>query len=409
MTLYEKIDQDALKNAALSCIHCGMCRQALPSLTKSNRFADTCPSGLYFNFESYYAPGRNEIARAILREEFPLEDSNLLKQIIFSCTTCGACEINCRYICDTNVLPVNSTEKIRAILVQKGIEPYPSQKKFADNVKLNQNPYGETSKRNAWLADDSKLDKPNVKYFYFVGCTTGYRLPTIAEATSQILTNLKESYTVSTREICCGSPLIRTGQLDEVERLINHNIEIINSSGAKTVLFSCAGCYRTVTKDWPEILGRPLPFKTVHISEYLAKKMKKKKFKLKSMKLKAAYHDPCHLGRHMFPKQVYDEPRFVIDKIPNMNRVILDRERDNTLCCGAGVGVKAGLPEYSEYIATLRVEEARAKGADAIITSCPFCIRGLTDGAKEEAKRSGLKEIKILELTELVSNAWEDK
>jgi len=87
----------------------------------------------------------------------------------------------------------------------------------------------------------------------------------------------------------------------------------------------------------------------------------------------------------------------------------LDREQDAALCCGAGGGVKAGMPEYSEYIATLRVEEVRAKGADTIVTPCPFCIRNLTDGAKKEADESGKKQIEVIELTELVSKALEAK
>ncbi len=402
-----KLDSDALKDAALNCIHCAMCRQALPSLTKSNKFADTCPSGLYFNYEAYYAPGRNEIARSILRNEFPLEDSQKLREIIYSCTTCGACEINCRYICDTNVLPVQTTEMIRAILAEKGVGPLPNQKKFAEYISSVDNPYGEAEKRNSWVRNPAILDKAKAKYFYFVGCTTGYRLINIAEATSKILDKLNENYTVSSKEICCGSPLIRTGQLAEVERLVHHNIDVIQQSGCKTVLFSCAGCYRTVTKDWPEILGKPLPFETLHMAEYLAKK--KKKLKFKTLQRRVAYHDPCHLGRHMFPNQVYEEPRLVIDRIPSIQRVILDREEDATLCCGAGGGVKAGMPEYSEYIATLRIEEVRARGADAVITPCPFCIRGLKDGAHQEAKNSGLKEIEVLGLTELVLDAMEDE
>ncbi len=400
-----KLDPIVLRNAALSCVHCAMCRQALPSLTKSNKFADTCPSGLYFNYEAYYAPGRNELARAILGNEFPLSDSEKLKEIIFSCTTCGACEVNCRYICDTNVLPSQTTEKIRAILIQQGIEPLPAHQKFAEFMKKYNNPYGESAKRHNWLEDTSKLDKPKAKYLYFVGCTTGYRLPTIAKATIKILHVLNENYTVSSHEICCGSPLLRTGQLEEVERLVQQNLDHIKQLGCKTVLFSCAGCYRTVTKDWPEILGKPLPFKTIHMAEYLAQKRKKLKFK--PLKKKVAYHDPCHLGRHMFPKQVYEEPRLVIESIPGIERIALDRERDATLCCGAGGGVKAGMPEYSEYIAMLRIEEVRAKGADTLVTTCPFCVRGLEDGAKNEAKNSKLKEVQVLELTELVSKALE--
>ncbi|MBD3404971.1 MAG: hypothetical protein GF411_02410 [Candidatus Lokiarchaeota archaeon] len=403
MTVEQKLTREKLLESALSCVHCGLCYHTLPSITESEKFSDTCPAGLYFGFDAYFSPGRNELARAILREEFPIRDSKALEQIIFSCTTCGACEATCRYVNDTNVLPVHVTEGIRALLVEQGIGPLPSQKKFADSIRRVDNPYGESGERNTWIENDSKRDKADTDVFYFVGCTTGYRYQDIAKATTSILDSTGADYSVSSKEICCGSPLIRTGQLDDVERLVRENVRVINESGAGTVIFSCAGCYRTVVKDWPRILGEPLPFETIHITQYMAEKISSGDLKMNQpMNMRIAYHDPCHLGRHMFPDAVYDEPRQVIDNIPGSERVSLDREKDATLCCGSGGGVKAGLPEYAEYIAKLRVSEAREKGADTFVTACPFCVRGLEDGAKKEALESGEKPLEVIELTELV-------
>jgi heterodisulfide reductase subunit D len=406
MTINNGVDKEKTLDAALNCAHCSMCYQALPSLTQANSLSDTCPAGLYFTYEAYYSPGRNQLAASILQDQFSLTDSEKLKEILYSCTTCGACEINCRYINDMNVLPVHLTESIRALLHEKGIKPLASHVKFAESIVAQNNPYGETSERNASLIDKLKKSKNQGKILYFVGCTTSYRLPNIAEATINILEHLKTDFTISKEEICCGSPLIRTGQLDDVERLVNENIKMIQNTDAKSVLFSCAGCYRTVTTDWPRIYGKELPFNTIHITEFLAKKIEKGKLKFKNpLAMKVAYHDPCHLGRHMFPNQVYDEPRLVLDSIPGIERLPLKREKDSTLCCGAGGGVKAGLPEYSEYIASLRVNEARAVGAEVLTTSCPFCMRGLNDGATKEAQDNNENKIPVIALTELVNKA----
>ncbi len=406
MTLYEKIDFKKVLTSAWSCIHCGLCRQTLPSLTKSNAYADTCPAGLYFNFESYYSPGRNEVVRAILRSEFPLDQSEKLLDVIYSCTTCGACEMNCEYINDDNVTPTHNFEKIRAYLVNKGVGPLPAHVKISQNTNKFNNPYGESEPRNSWAGASPSKDKESADVFYFVGCTSGYRNKDLAINTAKIFDALGVKYTISTKEVCCGSPLLRTGQLDQVERLVKENIAAIDASGAKTVVFSCAGCYRTVSLDWPEILGKELGFETLHISEYLAKQLKKKSLKFKNaINMKVAYHDPCHLGRHMRPKPVYEEPRFVLDNIPGLDRKIFQREKDSTLCCGAGGGVKSGLPEYSEYIASLRVTEARSIGAETIVTACPFCVRGLNDGAKSEAKQTSKPEIAVKDLTEVVCEA----
>ena len=43
------------------------------------------------------------------------------------------------------------------------------------------------------------------------------------------------------------------GQLEIVKDLVAHNIEVIKNLGAKTVIFSCAGCYKTFKEDYPKL------------------------------------------------------------------------------------------------------------------------------------------------------------
>jgi len=63
-----------------------------------------------------------------------------------------------------------------------------------------------------------------------------------------------------------------------------------------------------------EIIEEELPFKVVHISEYLADLVDKKAIKFtKEIKKTVTYHDPCHLGRHA---RIFDAPRKVIESIP---------------------------------------------------------------------------------------------
>jgi heterodisulfide reductase subunit D len=114
---------------------------------------------------------------------------------------------------------------------------------------------------------------------------------------------------------------------------------------------------------------------------------------------KVTYHDPCHLGRH---NKLYDEPRKIIESIPGVKLVEMDRNRDKARCCGAGGGVKTAFPELAQKISNLRVEDAEKTGAEILVTSCPFCYQSLK--ASIDTKGSKLRMMDLMELVRLSSS-----
>ena len=143
--------------------------------------------------------------------------------------------------------------------------------------------------------------------------------------------------------------------------------------------------------------------------------------------MSVTYHDPCHLGRlgepfipwkgvekkvfnQMYiydpPKPwrkgtygVYEPPRDVIKSIPGVNFVEMERIKEYSWCCGAGGGVKEAYPDFAIWTANERLEEAKATGAEAIVTACPWCKNNFNDAIEEGAEK--LKVMDILELLEL--------
>ena len=208
---------------------------------------------------------------------------------------------------------------------------------------------------------------------------------------------------------------------------MNKNLE--GFKNMEQVLFSCAGCYRTFTVDYPKWMtdGEKLPFKTMHAFEYVSNLIKEGKIKFKPNKeLKGkvvTYHDPCHTGRHfaheMEQSMIKDSKNLMMDmrKINKMiedwfdiPRVILRkleedvgikfiemyRIKNNSMCCGAGGGVRAGYPEFSLRTASLRCDEANAVGADILTTECPFCWRNLSDA--NDQYNHGMQVMGVLEM-----------
>jgi fumarate reductase (CoM/CoB) subunit B len=164
-------------------------------------------------------------------------------------------------------------------------------------------------------------------------------------------------------QVCCGSPLIRTGQPDYLETLQRRNTESFTSRGIDTVLTMCAGCGTTLKNDYTT------PFTVIDINELLTQIGIEPPAKLN---IKATYHDPCHLLRG---QGVRDQPRELIQQV-------VDLVEMPSICCGSGGGVRAGNPEEAAALGKRRGEEIRKTGAEIVITSCPFCefhIAGHTD------------------------------
>ncbi|HXZ23249.1 MAG TPA: heterodisulfide reductase-related iron-sulfur binding cluster, partial [Methanomassiliicoccales archaeon] len=273
--------------------------------------------------------------------------------------------------------------------------------KLAERIRSTNNPYGEPAeKRGAWFPEGIKKVEFNPDVLFFAGCTASYRMQNIPKAAATVIdrAGVKQNI-MGGEEMCCTSPMLRTGQIDMSRDFAENNIRVTEKMGAKAMVTACAGCYKTTTHDYGRFYSNP-PFEVYHFSQYMQKLIKEKKLKLtKEMKMKVTYHDPCHLGRH---SGVFEAPREVIKAIPGIEMVEMGRNRMNSQCCGAGGGYKSQYNDLAVNIAAKRVKEAIATGAERIITACPFCVLNLQAGAKQLGAN-----IKVQDLSELLVEATE--
>jgi heterodisulfide reductase subunit D len=287
---------------------------------------------------------------------------------------------------------------MKAFCVSKGWGPLPKHLDFAQSIAKNHNPYNEPSETRAnWISQESPADNSLV---YFVGCTSSYRQQHIAQATVKILEAAQTPFTtLGSDEWCCGSPLIRTGQLDLIQELASHNIELLEEMGAKTVIFSCAGCYRAFKKDYPE-LGYSVPFNVQHTTQFFLDLLRAGKLKVKPLSMSVTYHDPCHLGRHM---RVYQQPRRILQQL-QVDLREMPRTMKDAFCCGAGGGVRAAFPEFAQSTAKARIEEALESQASVLVSACPFCEANFLETLKESPEL----QIAVRDISELLMEALDE-
>jgi heterodisulfide reductase subunit D len=369
------------------------------------------------------------MARAFLNGELPASKEFL--EIAEACTTCGMCETQCPNYIET----VHITEALRAAIIESGVEPLDKHKGFAVRVGNDdlRNPYNEPrEERTKWFS--GIVDNKDAKIAYFVGCTAAYRQQQIAVHTESILNKLGIEFTVLSDEVCCGSPILRTGQRDVFRQVMKENQEMFKDFDL--VLFSCAGCYKTFRNDYPHMSGEPLPFKVRHAVEFIYDLLEEGKIKIeKPYNKKVTWHDPCHSIRHVgiaIEKEIleksknwlldsrnaekakeahYELPRVVLNGIPGLELKEMYRIKGDSFCCGAGGGVKAQFSDMAMFAAKERMKEAASTGADEIMTSCPFCVTNFNDAVKalkaeEEETGKDLSDqgskMKVVELLEVL-------
>lgn len=388
-----------------SCTRCGECVKWCPTYAASGQKPGLAPRDKILRWRQYMNKSYGLKAKIFGPTEIPQSELEEFKDDVHGCTTCGICGT----VCESGINTVELWEALRANLVKQGIGPYGKQSMFPKLVNQYNNPYlAAPEDRLKWIPDDVKIaEKANI--LYFGGCTAELRQTKLAVATARVLNKLGIEFTMlGEEEWCCGSAMIRTGQAhieDIARRVAAHNVDAIKAKGATKVLYACAGCFRASKVDWPRQIGEELPFEVVHITEFLADLIKKDKIKWeKSIDKTVTYHDPCHLGRHV---GVYDAPRYVLSHIPGVKFVEMGRVKEFQRCCGAGGGVKAGIPDLALGVAESRVEDALATNADILSSACPFCKRNLQDGTAslKDKNTAGAEKLEVEDIIVLVAEA----
>ncbi len=382
------------------CSQCSYCKWIPFDHIKSWRFAKNCPSIAYHNFNSYSARGRYAVTRSLLRGQIGYTDT--LRRIIFTCLTCGSCDVSCK-ICRYNLEPLEMVRelKFRAVGDGQGLEAH---RVVIESLNREQNTLSQPrARRGDWAngLDVPRLPKDKAEVVFHAGCRSSYdpQLQATARAAVTLLRNAGVNVGImGERELCCGGRVYSMGYREEFARFAQANVNAWASAGVKMVVTSCADGYHAFKRLYPR-LG--LPVEVLHTVELLARLIEDGKLKFRSpVPMTVTYHDPCHLGRQgepyvpwngvekkIFnqiivyePKRpryngawgVYDPPRQVLRSIPGLELVEMERIQEYSWCCGAGGGVREAYPEFSLWTARERITEAQATGAEALGRAAPW-------------------------------------
>jgi Fe-S oxidoreductase len=326
------------------------------------------------------------------------------KRGLYECTMCEGC----RTICPLEIPTNEYNLALRRRLAAKGGLPEVFRAQ-ASSILDRGNPFGESATGRAQFHPVPR-PKKGAPVLLYLGCVASFQRQKIVDGAFRLLEASGIDFSVlGEGEKCCGYPLYVSGS-KKFEEAARRNLDAIRSSGARSVVTTCAGCNKTLSKIYPEHFD--MDFEVMHIVEYLARQASRDMIrfgrspfddgKSGAPAAKAViYHDPCDLGRAM---GVFEPPRALLSAVPGIKPVEFHFNRQSSRCCGAGGGAKGYDNELSEQHAFDRMKEAVDMGAEVVCSACPACLANLQISIPRIKKETG-KALRFMDLTEILARS----
>ncbi|MDO5627907.1 MAG: (Fe-S)-binding protein, partial [Mobilicoccus sp.] len=349
-------------------------------------------------------------------------DAVIDADVLWSCTTCGACVEQC----PVDIEHVDAIVDMRRhqVLIESA---FPAEfGGLFKNMESKGNPWGMAPKMRLDWAKGLDFEVPivgadvedlsSVDYLFWVGCAGAFedRAKKTTRAVAELLHEADVSFAVlGEGETCTGDSARRAGNEILFQMLAAQNVEVLNESGAKKIIVTCAHCFNTLKNEYPQNGGH---YEVLHHTQLLNRLVREKRLvpvarpqehpglssakKVQSTAPTVTYHDPCYLGRH---NDVYAPPRELIGALPGVELREMPRHGMKSFCCGAGGARMWAEENLGTRVNLNRTAEAVETGADRIAIGCPFCRVMMTDGLTAmQSDGTAREEVEVVDVAQML-------
>ncbi len=330
------------------------------------------------------------------------------EDVLWSCTTCGACVNQC----PVDIEHIDHIVDMRRNRVMIESEFPGELAGLFKNVENKGNPWGlNASQRNQWIEevdfevrvfgmDGEDAIPADVDYLFWVGCAGALedRAKKTTKAVAELLNLAGVQFMVlGEGETCTGDPARRAGNEFLFQMQAMQNVEMLNEIKAKKIVVTCPHCLNTLGREYPQVGGH---YEVVHHSQLLASLVKDGRLTpVSPVSGSVSYHDPCYLGRH---NKVYTPPRELLGALPGLEVREMEKSADRSFCCGAG-GARMWMEErIGSRINLTRTDMALETGASTIAVACPFCSVMLNDGVTQRSQGGDAPAAEVADIATLL-------
>lgn len=377
--------KDLSKHTALgafTCVECGRCFDQCPARNTGKKLN---PKQLMLDLRDAYLHNS---------EKQFLEDERF-NEIIWQCTTCGACTFQCPVGID-QVIPII---EIRRGAVANSVFPDPMRPLF-DNLESVGNPWlYQPSDAAEFLAENEFPEYEKGRVLYWMGCMARFdaEYRKVAVAFKKLLDASGVKWGVLMEETCTGDAARRAGNELLFQSLAGMNIETLNEAAPELIVTTCPHCMKTL-REYKD-LGLNENIKIIHHTQFLVDLINEGKLKLTGKTDgKTVYHDACYLSRYGDDND-WRNPRILLNKAGTV-LVEPSRSKRTSFCCGAGGGMLFTEETEGTRINHDRVEELLKTGMESFATACPFCQMMIRDGLGDK----GNEGIPVRDIAEVLAD-----
>lgn len=384
MNIQDRLSKEYVERI-LKCSECGFCQAVCPVFSATLRPA-------------YNTRGKMMVLKEVLDGNLDLSEK--VGEVFYACTACQACMQGC----PSNVRASEIVQAARRILYESGFAPE-HLLGVRDSVCQKGNVFGaeKTERVDIYPTALRKkardgLIKEKAETLLFMGCLPSHMDMKIVPSFFNVMDAAEVDYTtLSTEETCCGFPLYLMGS-SEFEPHAARLVERLKRTGARELVTPCAGCYKTFKTLYPDLKAEGI--RVLHSVQYMDELIRDGRIRFAgALPKRVTYHDPCDLGRAC---HILEEPRRILQNIPEIEYVEMSKNRLDARCCGGGGGMQAFNPDLAVKMASERVRDAFRTGADILISACPACKDNLRKGMKHIPKAERQK-LKIMDMVEAVA------
>lgn len=400
-----------------TCTECGRCQSQCPAWNTekplSPKLLITALRDHAYAKAPYLLAGESasDEAKTEAQRTLVAADGVITPDVLWSCTTCGACVQQC----PVDIEHIDHVVNMRRnqVMIETN---FPTELGgLFRNLENKGNPWGmNASARNDWMKECDfeikVLDGPipdDIEYLFWVGCAGAFedRAKKTTKAVAELLHKAGVSFGVlGDGETCTGDPARRAGNEFLYQMLAQQNVEVLNgvfeNRESKKVVVTCPHCFTTLARDYQQ---QGLKLEVIHHTQLLNRLVRDKKLKpINPVEQKITYHDPCYLGRH---NDVYAPPRELLEA-SGVELTEMPRNSQRSFCCGAG-GARMWMEEkIGSRINLNRVDEALATGAEAVAVACPFCRVMVSDGVTTRQQEGAASpEVEVLDVAQMLLKA----
>ncbi|TVT19999.1 (Fe-S)-binding protein [Amycolatopsis rhizosphaerae] len=409
-----------------TCTECGRCQSQCPAWNTGKPLSPKMVvmdlRDHLFDTAPYLLGGKDVEDRPQRPLVGPRSEGGVIEpDVLWSCTTCGACVEQC----PVDIEHVDHIVDLRRhqVLIESA---FPTELgTLFRNLENKGNPWGQNnSERLDWAKDldfevpvcDGALDS-GVEYLFWIGCAGAFddNARKTIRATAELLHSAGVRFAVlGTGETCTGDPARRSGNEFLFQMLAQETRETLDAvfegrePGRRKIVTTCPHCLNTLGREYPQLDGH---YEVVHHTQLLNRLVRERKLvpiaPVDGTTVNGVgpvtgrpltYHDPCYLGRH---NKVYEPPRELV-RATGATLTEMPRHADRALCCGAG-GARMWMEEkIGKRINAERIDEAIATEAGTVVTGCPFCKVMLTDGLVQRQSENQAAGVVVRDVSQVL-------